>query len=204
MSVYSGAAGLARKSSPKLYLSLVWNQVVVIWPCEENHHAHILFVCSRRHYSGKVTFLPIYVCPWDTYHLHTVYERVPPTLIYQSFSFTSARQTVSEQCWKQLQGADRAEDAPVGRKIHNVSYGLFDDDAPDGHFHFLFQYNRWIIVFLLLGDWLKQRYPSHPSQGSVRQTCPPSINVGSSLQNLWWKMAVLCDWRAPLWSTITL
>lgn len=49
---------------------------------------------------------------------------------------------------------------------HNVTCGLFDDD----NFHFLFLYKWWIIVFLLLGDWLNQRYPSHPFHYSARQT----------------------------------
>lgn len=83
---------------------------------------------------------------------------LPLSCIKVSLSLLS----VSEQCWKQLRDASDPGEENSGPCT--ATCGWFDDgdDAPDGHCY-LFLYNRWIIVFLLLGDWLNQRHPSHPS-----------------------------------------
>lgn len=97
MSIYSGTIG-----SPELYLKVVWDKIVLIGPARRIIKPTSCLSTPGRRYSGKVSFLCIYVCPWDTYLI--------------SFSFTSARQTVSEQCWKQLQDTEGPEDVRAERK----------------------------------------------------------------------------------------
>lgn len=203
MSIYSGTIG-----SPELYLKLAWDKIVLIWVCEENHHAHILPVCSWQTLQWE-SLIFVYLC-LPVRHLSSS----PSLWACSSHSHLSKFlfhfcKTNSLRTMLEAVAGHRGTRCPGGEENsgpctkHNVACGLFDDDdddAPDGHFHFLFLYNRWMIVFLLLGDWLKQRYPSHCS---ARQTPPSSANIGESLQNLWWKMAVLCDRRASLWSTST-
>lgn len=124
-----------------------------------------------RRYSWKISVLRIYVCPWDPYLLHPVYERVPPTLIYQSFSFTSAGQPVSEQCWKQLQDTEVAEDARAERETLLLAQNATLHVAClmmmmmmmhlTAIFTFLFYTtDGWLCFFPLVTDWIKAIPPT--------------------------------------------
>lgn len=172
------------ENSPELYLNLVWDKIVLIWACEENHHAHILSVCSRQTLQWE-SLIFAYLClpVWHLSSSHSLWTYSSHSHLSKllfCFCQTNSLRTMLEA----VAGCRRTRRCPGGEENsgpctkHNVTCGLFDDDAPDDHFYFLFLNNRWIIVFLLLSDWLNQRYASHPSHCSARQTHPPSANVG--------------------------
>lgn len=157
------------ENSPELYLNLVWDKIVLIWACEENHHAHILSVCSRQTLQWE-SLIFAYLClpVWHLSSSHSLWacsSHFHLSKLLFCFCQTNSLRTMLEA----VAGCRRSRRCPGGEENsgpctkHNVTCGLFDDDAPDDHFYLLFLNNRWIIVFLLLSDWLNQRYASHPS-----------------------------------------
>lgn len=180
--------------------------------CKENHHTHILSVCSLQMFQWEC-LLFAYLCLPVRYlsSSHGVWVWFSHSHLSKFLFFCFCQTNNLRTMLETVAGSRRTQRFPWRRgklrslQKHNVACGLFDDDAPAGHFHFLFLYNRWIIVFLLISGWVRDIPLSRPTAAHIRHA--PRRQMSVSLCKICREKCpslvtdvLLCD----LWSTITL